>query len=253
MLQIVSQLNGEGWTFGFRERRYDDQTKYPVSPANLRIAMGLYAGPLSTEGMDLPIEQILYFLKENGRTLDGNLNIRHVVREPLLNIRCGYIGAMVQMHLDACRESGWNPEDTPMHLYWCPEMGQRAAMKVDQKMTQIPDNQQGAINMYDGDQIVLSYREWHFVPRNERILYMRRNLQVTPTFAKSVKALCTESRVIVDDGRLIKSGIDKLWITDLELSKVIAGVVLREPPKNDQSPPPEADQSGPTHGPMAPL
>lgn len=235
MLQIVQSINN---TFRFSEGRRTGILEYPVTPNNLRIAMGMQGGGLVKEGEDIPLEHILCLLKDNGCVLDSSLNIRRIVREPLINVRCGYIGAMVTQHLEACQSQGWNPETTPVHLYWCQELGNHVAMKMNEKMAIVSDYDQGAINIHDGDQIALSFREWHLVPRNERVLYLRRNLQVVPTFAKSIKALCTEGRVVVDDGRLIKSGMDKLWVANLEADKVIAGG-QDEPPKwhktdNDQ-------------------
>ena len=253
MLQIIERIVGEQRSYCLHEGERGMMSgtfEAPVTLGNLRVAMGMQGGKLTNGGGDLPLDQILCFLKENGYILDNSLNIRHLVREPLLNLRAGSIGAMVMLHLEVCNVEGKSPEDLPMHSYWSPEIGQRAAIKINNQMSEIPDNQQGAINVYNGDQVVLSYHEWHFVPRNERILFLRRNLQVIPTFAKSIRELCTGGMVLVDDGRLIRSGMDKLWIANLEVDEVIKRTKPGESP--NKFPKPDDNQSNnPTCGPVA--
>jgi len=237
MLCLIEQMERGQKSYRFAEGHRGERGN-PVTEANLRVALGLQGGSLSAEGEDLPVNNILFTLKENHRTLDQSLTIRYVCGEPLINLRCGNIGAIILMHHEACKSQGIDPEVTPMHLYWSPEMGQRTAMKINQRMAPVPDNEQGSINMYDENQVVLSYREWHLVPLSDRVMLVKKNLQVVPTFAKTVKDLCTNGMVIIDDGRLIRERVDGLWIMDLEADKVIAGVDLNgfPPTKLEEGP-----------------
>lgn len=157
---------------------------------------------------ELAVEGIEAFalLRKQGYVLDDEQRIRRLMGPPYTEIHEDHIMPIIQTHLTRCEEEKKDPSVEPI------EIGFVEGQVIFRYKDKIATGKQagGTISLYAGKQIILSFMDWHYIPKGPNVGSLMQFLKCEPTGASSVKELCGKEGYVVEDGILITSGLRKL-------------------------------------------
>jgi len=174
----------------------------------------------------LPLEPapMIKMMENYGFGLDHELRIRRRMQNPWMAIKAGHIAPIVMAHVTYNEKNGKNPESQPLNLLWHDE-AQKIAMLIGEDLFALPEaqNEIGHINLYDNKQVVLTFQDYHIVPKNSNVGTMIKFLKVDQTGADSVQELCGKDKFLTEDGILLKRGDAKLSMANLSIDDFLSG------------------------------
>lgn len=222
MLEGVGFVMDDGQTFSF-------ERSWPATMFNLDIAMHVAITKQEDKlRMMRKVEDCFDFdadpievykkLKEKGCTLDEECRIRMLSGPPLTEIHVDHIMPLIASHIENCEEQKKDPSVEPLKYGWIetePGNGQIVFPYRDKlaagKMAG------GRLSLWNNRQVILSFQDWHMIPKGYGTGVLVQFLKCEPTDAQSVKELCGKTKAVVEDGVLITIGLRKLVFADISI------------------------------------
>lgn len=156
--------------------------------------------------MDMEPAELCVIARRNGMDIDEDLRIRVKMTPPFTEIKEDDIMPLIATHLKVCEDDKKDPAKEPLELLKI--MGQLVFKSGDK--AGMGQHEGGRISLFNGKQVILSFGDWHFVPKNSRSGVFVQYLKCEPTGAASIAELCGKDKFLADDGVLCNWGLKKL-------------------------------------------
>lgn len=156
--------------------------------------------------MDLEPAELVVIARHNGYDLDEEFRLRHKMVSPFIDIQEDDIMPIIASHLQVCEDEKKDPAKEPVEMA---SIQGHILFKTGNKVSG-GKHQGGKISLFSGKQVILSFGDWHYVPKNSHTGVFVQYLTCEPTGATSIKELCGKDKFLADDGVLCNWGLKKL-------------------------------------------
>lgn len=171
-------------------------------------------------GLDAEAIHIYATLKRMGFTLDEECRIRARMTPPFTEVTEDDIMPIIQVHLEQCEKVKKDPSVLPVLFGWIEtEPGKGTIVFPYENKLAAGKHPGGRISLFSNRQVILSFQDWHLVPKGSGIGMLVQFLKCEPTGATSVKELCGKDKAVVEDGLLVKIGLKSLLFSDLSIDQ----------------------------------
>ncbi len=180
----------------------------------------------SFDQLELEAAQVVVLLRKQGYDVDSELRIRRRMGKPFTEITDQHILPIIVSHLKTCEEKKKDPENVPVAI----------GMFEDHIIFRFKDKvasgteEGGCISIIENKRVVLTFGDWHYVPKNATTGMLVHYLKCEPTGASSVKELCGKGQIMVEDGVMVQWGLQnlvnleqKIDFTDVSIEDIIGG------------------------------
>jgi hypothetical protein len=186
-------------------------TTWNIETATLDIKSGGRSRPKMKQleqgyQMDLDPAELVAIARRTGLDLDSDLRLRMKMTPPFIDIEENDVMPLIATHLKVCEDEKKDPAKEPIELLKI--MGQLVFKSGDK--AGMGKHEGGRISLFNNTQVILSFGDWHFVPKNSRTGVFVQYLKCEPTGATSIKELCGKDKFLADDGVLCTWGLKQL-------------------------------------------
>jgi len=172
--------------------------------------------------MSAEAAEIFLVLKKQGFTLDEETRIRTLMQPPFTEVQEDDIVPLIMSHVDKCEKIKKDPANVPLAFGWVePEPGKGTIVFEHEGKLAAGKHAGGVISLFNKRQVILSFQDWHLIPKGSSVGTLVQFLKCEPTGAKSIKELCGKHRAVVEDGVLITTGLKKLVFTDISIDQFL--------------------------------
>jgi len=210
---------------------------WPATIFNVEMAAQLYASnnikqaPKVLKTMDQVYEfdadpAVLFIkLRDKGFTIDEETRIRRLMGPPLTMVQEDDIAPLIMSHVEQCEQAKKDPTTIPLLFGWVPEDMEhpekgRIVFPFKGKLA-AGKGEGGRISLFNNKQVILSFQDWHLVPKGSGVGLLSQFLKCEPTGATSIQELCGKNKAVVEDGILVTVGLRKLVVSDLSIDQFI--------------------------------